>query len=239
MEHMELTRDGDVFVLRLTDGDNRFNDGSVAEWNAVLDEVEASEGPAALVTTGTGKFYSNGLDLDALMAREDTSGPGPSGPGAEGARSGDGAFIPDVIRLFGRMLRLPVITVAAVNGHAFAAGMMMALAHDLRVTRADRGFWCLPEADLGMPLADGMNDLIVAKLAPQVAHEAIMTARRYGGDEAAARGIADEAVAEDEVLPRAVALAAEHATKDRGAVVALRTRLHADLIATLERGELP
>ena len=111
MEHMTLERDGAVFVLRLTDGENRFNDGSVADWNAALDEVEASDGPAALVTTGTGKFYSNGLDLDALMGKPD--------------RQGD-SFVPAVVHLFGRLLRLPMISVAAVNGHAFAAGMMMA-----------------------------------------------------------------------------------------------------------------
>lgn len=223
MEHMELERDGDVFVLRLTAGDNRFNWDSVAEWNLALDEVEASDGPGALVTTGSGKFYSNGLDLDALMARAD-----------EGVES----FVPDVLRLFARMLRLPVITVAAVNGHAFAAGMMMALVHDLRVTRADRGFWCLPEVDLGMPLGEGLNNLIVAKLPPVVAHEAIMTGHRYGGTEAAAAGIAQEAVVEGEVLPRAVELAAAQAGKDRGTVVALRTRLHRELIASLERSDL-
>ena len=222
MEHMDLERDGEVFVLCLTDGDNRFNWDSVAEWNLALDEVEASDGPAALVTTGTGKFYSNGLDLDALMADA-------------GERD---SFVPDVLRLFARMLRLPVATVAAVNGHAFAAGMMMALVHDLRVTRADRGFWCLPEVDLGMPLGEGLNDLIVAKLPTVVAHEAIMTGRRYGGADAAAAGIAQEAVAEDEVLPRAVELAAAQVGKDRGTVVALRTRLHRELIASLERSDL-
>ena len=37
-------------------------------WNAALDEVEAASGAKALVTTGTGKFYSNGLDLDYMMS---------------------------------------------------------------------------------------------------------------------------------------------------------------------------
>jgi enoyl-CoA hydratase/carnithine racemase len=224
MDYMRLDRDGDVFVLHLTKDDNRFNPDSDAEWNAVLDEVEASTGPAALVTTGTGKFYSNGLDLDRLMA----DGGAPLG-----------AYIPTMLSLFARMLRLPVVTVAAMNGHAFAAGAMMSLTHDFRVMREDRGYWCLPEADLGMPLTPGMNDLIAARLAPQVAHEAIVTAHRYGAAEALASGIADETAVEDQVVERAVARAAAQAGKDRGAIVALRTRLYADLIAALERGELP
>ena len=59
-----LKREGEVFVLRMDDGENRFRDDSVAAWNAALDEVVAADGPKALVTTGTGKFYSNGLDLE-------------------------------------------------------------------------------------------------------------------------------------------------------------------------------
>jgi enoyl-CoA hydratase/carnithine racemase len=144
-----------------------------------------------------------------------------------------------MLALFARMLRLPVVTVAAVNGHAFAAGAMMALTHDFRVMRRDRGYWCLPEADLGMPLAPGMNDLIAARLAPQVAHEAIVTGRRYPADEAAAAAIVDDTADEDQVVERAVARAATHAGQDRGAVTALRVRLYADLIATLEEGALP
>ena len=62
-----LTREGAVFVLRWEDGENRFRDEAISGWNAALDEVEAAEGPKALVSIGAGKFYSNGLDLDWAM----------------------------------------------------------------------------------------------------------------------------------------------------------------------------
>ena len=45
MTYVELDREGDVFVLRMVDDDNRFHGDSVAEWHAALDEVEASTGP--------------------------------------------------------------------------------------------------------------------------------------------------------------------------------------------------
>ncbi|MET0882201.1 MAG: enoyl-CoA hydratase/isomerase family protein [Acidimicrobiales bacterium] len=221
MAYVELERDGAVFVLRMVDDDNRFHADSVAEWHAAVDEVEASTGPAALVSTGTGKFYSNGFALEQII--EDGT---------------IGAVIPEALRLFARFLRLPVYTVAALNGHAFAAGAMLAMTHDARVMRADRGFWCLPEADMGVPLAPGMTALIAARLPIATAHRAIMTAHRWGGEDAVTAGIVDEAVAEDQVLARAVELATARADTSRDATTALRVGLYGDLIAVLEAGRI-
>jgi enoyl-CoA hydratase/carnithine racemase len=220
---IDLERHDDVFVLRLTKDDNRFNAESLAAWNAALDEVEAAAGPAALVTTGNGKFYSNGLDLDWVGRQE-------SAVATE--------MISGVIRLMGRVLTLPVPTVAAVNGHAFAAGAMLTLAHDARVMRGDRGYFCIPEVDLGMPLAPGMAGIIRGRLPIGVAHEAILTGRRYGGDQAAELGIVDEAVAVDQVLPRAIERAAEQAGRAGPILATLKRGLYADLVPVLEAGAL-
>ncbi len=215
----ERVGDATVFVLRMVDHDNRFHADSVAEWHAAVDEVEAFEGPAALVTTGNGKFYSNGFALEQII--EDGT---------------IGEVIPDALRLFARLLRLPRYTVAAHNGHAYAAGAMIAMAHDARVMRADRGYWCLPEADMGVPLAPGMSQLIAAKLTPAVTHAAVVTARRWGGEEAVTAAIVDEAVPEDQVLSRAIALAATRAGDQ--ATAALRIGLYGPLLATLDRAEI-
>jgi Delta3-Delta2-enoyl-CoA isomerase len=57
---------------------------------------------------------------------------------------------------------------------------------DFRVMRADRGYWCLPEVDINIPFAPGMGALAQARLSPQTAHEAMLTAPRYGGTDAEA-----------------------------------------------------
>src|SRR6185312_9837791 len=178
-----LDREGDVFLLDLGDGENRFNADSVGALEALLDEVAAAPGPRALVTTAAGKFWSNGLDLEWMGAHGDEVG----------------AFVARVHALLGRVLALPLPTVAAIQGHCFAAGAMLALAHDFRVMRADRGFFCLPEADINIPFTPAMATLIQARLSKKTAHEAMVTARRYGGEDAAAAGIVDHAVGEDEV----------------------------------------
>jgi enoyl-CoA hydratase/carnithine racemase len=217
---IELERQGAVFVLRMKEGENRLNREFLDGVNAALDEVERSEGEAALVTTGEGKFYSNGLDLAWLAT------------GAEAPP----AFLADVHRLFARLLRFPMATVAAINGHAFAAGAMFAIAHDFRVMRPDRGFVCLPEIDLamGQPLTDGMYAVLGARLSPGALHELLITGRRYGGPEAAARGIVHEAPPEAEVLPRAIEIARELAGKDRATMAALKRGLHAAALTALE-----
>jgi enoyl-CoA hydratase/carnithine racemase len=212
-----LTRQESVFVLDLGDGENRFHPDWVAAVDAALDEVEKAEGPRALVTAATGKFFSNGLDLAWLAAN-----------GA--ARDG---YLASVQALLARMLALPVVTVAAVQGHAFAAGAMLTVAHDFRVMRADRGFWCLPEADIGLPFTPGMSALIQARLAPQVAHEAMITARRYGGHDAAAAGIVDRAVDEEAVRVTAIEMAVAQAGRAGETIATIKARMYAPVLAAL------
>ena len=217
-----LERDGDVVVLNLgepdrRDTENRFHPDWLARLDELLDEIEAMQGPLALVTTATGKFYSNGLDLDWLTANTDRWE----------------WYVAAVHRLFARVLTLPMATVAALPGHTFAAGAMLALSHDRRVMRADRGFFCFPEVDIAIPFTPGMNALIVSRLAPATAHESMTTGRRYGGAEAAAAGLVDDAVAEDRVLPLAVEQAAALAGKRGPTLGAIKSLLYADVVRAL------
>lgn len=215
----DLTRHGDVFVLAMNGGENRFNPESLRRINELLDEVVAAGSPAALVTTGTGKFYSNGLDLDWVRS------------GDADLRLGEVAM--EAQRLLARTLTFPRPTVAAINGHCFAAGAMWSLAHDFRVMRADRGFWCLPEIDIKIPFTEGMAALIQARLTPQTAHLAMTTAHRFGGEEAHRAGVVDEAVAEDRVLGKAVELAGALAAHDPDTLVAIRRTMYGHAIEAL------
>ena len=215
-----LDRQDNIFVLDLGDGENRFHPDWLAAVNGALDEVERAEGHRALVTTATGKFYSNGLDLDWLFAHPE--------------RHED--YLASVQELLARMLALPLVTVAALQGHAFAAGAMFSLAHDFRVMRADRGFWCLPEADINLPFSPGMSALIQARLAPQTAHEAMITARRFGGHDAFAAAIVDRAVPEDAVRPAAIDIAQAQVAKAGDTLRTIKARMYAPVIDLLQAG---
>jgi enoyl-CoA hydratase/carnithine racemase len=220
---IELQKEGDVFVLRMVADDNRFNARFISRLNQALDEVQASTGPAALVTTGEGKFYSNGLDLEWM-----------GGDGQGQVRE----HITNVHNTFLRVLTFPMITVAAINGHAFAAGGMLTLAHDYRVMRADRGFFCMPEVDIKIPFTKSMDILIRARLPKMVAHEVMCTGKRYGGMEAAQRQIVDHAVSEQEVLPRAIEIAKSFAEKDRNTLTAIKRQMYADVIEVFQKDDV-
>lgn len=215
---IDLQREGNVFVLRMSRGENRFNPEFIQAMNAALDEVEGAARPSALVTTGEGKFYSNGLDL-AWM-------------GTDGVDAI--AFVRTVHRLLGRMLAFPRPTVAALNGHAFAGGAMLALAHDSSVMRSDRGYFCLPEADIGIPFTAPMTALIASRIAQPALHEACTTGRRYTAPEALSAGIVSAIGAEQEVLPLAIARAEALAAKEPSTLTAIKRGLYAPALHLLE-----
>jgi enoyl-CoA hydratase/carnithine racemase len=218
-----LTRDGDVFVLNLGDSENRFHPDWLAQVDEHLDAVESADGPRALVTTATGKFFSNGLDLDWVGAHTDQFL----------------GYVISVHAMLARVLALPVATVAAVQGHAFAGGGMLALAHDFRVMRADRGFFCLPEMDINIPFSRGMSALIQGRLSKKAAHEAMTTARRYGGTDALAAGIVDAVAHEDDVLSTAIELGTPLAGKAGTTLGTIKSRMYAEALAALRDAETP
>jgi enoyl-CoA hydratase/carnithine racemase len=218
-----LERDDEVFVLSLDDGDNRFHPDWLTAVESALDEVDSATGARAMVTTGSGKFWSNGLDTDWLAANE----------------AQRESYLDRVHLLFARTLASPVGTVAALNGHTFAAGALWALAHDLRVMRTDRGYYCLPEVDLGLTFRRGATELVRARLAAAVTHEALTTGRRYDAKAALAAGIVDAVEDADALRGAAVELARSLAAKATPNRAEIKETLYADALAALRTAAAP
>jgi enoyl-CoA hydratase/carnithine racemase len=199
---LEMDQRGAVAILRWNDGENRVNTDSMAEWHAALDQLEAVEGPLALVATGTGKFFSNGLDLDRFAADPDEMPPAITG----------------FKLLLGRLLLFPAYTVAAINGHAFAAGAMISCCFDARVMRSDRGYFCFPEVDIALPFDEALTAAVSARLPAEAVQDAMITGRRYTAEEALALGVVTDTADEARLLHLAIALAEPIAGKDRNVI---------------------
>jgi enoyl-CoA hydratase/carnithine racemase len=178
---IDLTREGNVFLLTMTDGENRWNTTFVREFSKALDEVEGSIGPAALVTASASeKFFSNGLDLEWLASEGEH-------------RGGDKkVFGDEFMKLMGRIITLPVPTVCAINGHAFGAGFMTALCHDVRFMRVDRGFICANEVELGMIIPNPELALFRHKLPMDAFFQTVQLARRWTAPDALGAGIVQQ-----------------------------------------------
>lgn len=204
-----------IAVVTLGDTENRFTPSWLDDMNQILDGVERDAG--ALVTVGSGKFYSNGLDLEWLLANGDQ---------AE-------SYVARVHALFARVLTFPLPTAAAINGHAFGAGAMLAMSHDYRLMREDRGYFCFPEADINIPFTPGMAALIQSRLAPQVAHVSMTTGRRYGGAEARDAGIVDATAADAALVSDATHHLSSLVGKNQATQRAIKATMYATAIEAL------
>lgn len=215
----KLTRDGNVFVLDISDtpdDDHRLTYERMDAIGTALTEVEDSAGPAALVVTARGKFFSNGL-VPALFDEPEYS--------------------TVYQRLVARFLGSEIPSVCAINGHCYAGALLLALACDERYARSERGFLCLPETSIKVPFTSGLAALAMARMAPHVAHRAMVLSQRYDAVAAAEAGIVDGAVPGAELLPVAVARAAELASLRGPVLAANKSRRYADVVEALHRPE--
>jgi enoyl-CoA hydratase/carnithine racemase len=134
------------------------------------------------------------------------------------------------------MLTLPIPPAAAVVGHAFGAGAMLAMAHDFRVMRTDRGYFCFPEVDINIPFSPGMAALIQAKLGPHAAIASMTTGRRFGGADAASIGIVDVTAAENAVTGAAVDLLRPLSGKNQQTLGAIKQTMFTQAVDALTGG---
>lgn len=220
MSMVSLAADGAARVITLV-GSGVFNPDSLADFNRALDEVLADGEAGLLVITGQDKNFSQGLDLEYLMSGSDGVMP----------------FLGDCLRMIGRLLTFPIPVVAEVNGHAFGLGAMIVLASDYSVMREDRGFFCLPEIDMGATLTRRMNALVCGKLSGSVLRDILLTGRRIGGPEAVELSIVDRAVIHEQLRDAALEVARPMLGKNRQALAGLKRGINSDILAVIESDE--
>eukprot|EP00547_Thalassionema_nitzschioides_P004284 CAMPEP_0194221778 /NCGR_PEP_ID=MMETSP0156-20130528/31335_1 /TAXON_ID=33649 /ORGANISM="Thalassionema nitzschioides, Strain L26-B" /LENGTH=242 /DNA_ID=CAMNT_0038952303 /DNA_START=85 /DNA_END=813 /DNA_ORIENTATION=+ len=184
-----LSRNNNIYMLIMGRGQNLVNNELVSSLNKALDMLEQQQQHSkALIITAKGKFFSNGLDLDALS----------------------NAMIEGFWKVLARILVMDCRTVAAINGHAFGAGLFLALACDYRVMRTQRGYINWPELNLGMPLSIGFAELTKAKVkSHRVLREGVLAGKRYDSADALEAGLVDKECPVEELLHCAQSLAIE------------------------------
>ena len=208
-----------VSVVRMVAGENTFTPPFVAALSSALDAAADPGGP--LVLTGEGKVFCNGLDLEWLS----------TAPPEEAAQ-----MFRDLHGILARLLRFPGAIVAAINGHAFGAGAILGAAADLRVQRADRGYLCFPEVDLGLSMSDEFDAVLRAKLPTHAVLQGLLTGERCGGPRSLELGLVDATATEAELLDTAVGMVRGLVDKDPATVRAIKEQQHKAPLAILDAG---
>lgn len=228
----ELVQDGEVLIAVLQGGpwhgkdcENQLNWDMFAALSTALDKAEESQ--LALVITSKGKWFSNGLCVEAMEPRH-----------------GDAAdeYVETFYRLLGRFLSTPVPVVAAINGHAFAGGFLLAMSCDFRVMTDGLGLLCMPEVDMQGRVQPGrfaaadrqMLTVLQNKLPPLMVRDIMLQGKRLAPQEAHLRGIIDDIVAPEHVLPVAIMVARRWAAKQPTTFGVLKREISRDAIAILD-----
>ncbi|XVE99530.1 hypothetical protein REPUB_Repub03eG0207000 [Reevesia pubescens] len=182
MDMCTLEKRGNLFILTLTGEDeHRLNPTRIDAIRSALNRIRSgstSHSGSVLITTAHGKFFSNGYDL---------------------AWAGSS---PEKIRLMSSKLRalvgdfisFPMPTVAAITGHASAAGFILALSHDYIVMRNDRGFLYMSEMNIGLKIPAWFIAVISCKIGDaMVRREVVMKAKKLTAKQGVKGGIIDAA----------------------------------------------
>jgi enoyl-CoA hydratase len=162
------------------------------ELAGTLSAIERRSDISAVVLTGAGRVFSAGLDLKQV-------------PNYDRAQQNE--LLRLLNEVFHQLYALRFPTVAAINGHAIAGGVILALACDLRVAVDTNALFGLTEVRVGVPFPVAAMAIVRGELAPAAARELVLAGKNHGPARALALGIVDELLPADRVLARSFALA--------------------------------
>jgi Delta3-Delta2-enoyl-CoA isomerase len=137
--------------------------------------------------------------------------------------------------VFKKLLTVPVPTIAAINGHAFGNGAILSCACDFRFMKADRGFFCFPEVDLGIPFLPGMIAFVKKAMPYYKFNEMKLSGRRVGATELAEHHVLEKACADEATLMQDAVAYAKTFDKKRGIFGEHKKRLHKHIVEAFEK----
>ncbi|XP_033136581.1 enoyl-CoA delta isomerase 1, peroxisomal isoform X1 [Brassica rapa] len=174
-----LEKRGQLFLLKLTgDGEHRLNPTLLDSITSAITQIRSdpSSSQSVLITTSDGKFFSNGYDL-ALADSDPSLRP---------------VMDSKLRSLVADLISLPMPTIAAVTGHASAAGFVLAMSHDYVLMRGDRGFLYMSELDIELVIPPWFAAMIRMKIgSPAARRDVMLKAEKVTAERGLEMGIVD------------------------------------------------
>lgn len=209
--------EGGVAVLSMARGKaNPLNDALVGELLEALDEAREDDAVRALVLASDSPgFFSGGLDTNEVFAY-----------GRDEMRSFFGRFMD----LYEGIACFPKPVVAAIGGHAYAGGAILALACDIRILAQGSYGFSVNEVRIGVVAPPGVKRLALAAVGVHRGREMVLMGRRYSPEQALDIGLADNVVPPDDLMPTAIARAQELGQLPAGAFAGTKLMIAKDTL---------
>jgi enoyl-CoA hydratase/carnithine racemase len=223
MAVIDWESNGCVGMIRMNNGANLQNPEFVSQMNHCFDQILDDLNIHAVIITSTDeKNFCQGIDLEWMSRKMKT-------------RDFDSirAFLHGMNKMFSRILLMPVPVIAAIHGHAFGNGAILACACDFRLMKKDKGFFCFPEVDINIPFLPGMLGMIRKAVPGWKLNEMILTGKRVGAGELEKSHVIVKACDDAEVLMDDAFAFAKTFKKQRGVFGELKKRMHKDIIKVM------
>jgi enoyl-CoA hydratase/carnithine racemase len=225
MAVVEWKKDGAVAIITLTNGENRFNPTFNDAILKVFDEIEQDLSiSSVIIASNDPKNWSLGIDLLWMMDK---------------VTQHDLPAIQDFIYrandVFKRILLFPAPVIAAINGHAFGDGSIMACCCDFRFMKADKGFFCFPEVDIDIPFLPGMLAMLKKAMPYYKMEHAVFSGKKMGAKELEDNHIIVKACENEEELFKETLAYAQTFTKKRSIFGELKIRMHKHITEIMEK----
>jgi enoyl-CoA hydratase/carnithine racemase len=219
---LSLTIEGEVatITLRRPERLNALGTRLTAELRAALEAVEAGAARALILTGAGERAFCTGADLKERAAIDD------AGRWAHNRAMNDCA---------NHLARLPIPTIAAINGLALGGGCEITLACDFRLA-ARHAEIALPEVGLGIIPGAGGTQRLPRLIGPTRAKELIFTGRRIDAELALAWGLVSQVTAAEELIPAASELATAIARRSPLAVAYAKAAIDVGIESSIEQG---
>ena len=224
MAVVEWKKDESVAVVTMTNTENRHNPDFAQGMLGVLDEIEKDQEIFSVVLTSSdSKSWSQGIDLvwiTGAMQNKDFAS--------------IKKFMYDMNSVFKRILLFPMPVIAAMNGHTFGNGSILACTCDYRFMKSDKGFFCFPEVDVNIPFLPAMLQILRKAIPYYKLEELVFSGKRVGAKELEEHRVVMKACADADELMRESLAYAKTYRKGRTIFEQHKLRLHKHIIEVMD-----
>lgn len=224
MAVVEWGKNESAAIINMCNGANKQNLEFATRMNKCFDEILEDQEIYSMVLTSTDKKnFSQGIDVEWLGQKMNDQD-------FDSIKS----FMYGMNTIFKRILLMPFPVIAAINGHAFGNGAMLACTCDFRFMTKDRGFFCFPEVDINIPFLPGMIAFVRKSIPEYKFNEMILSGKRVVAEELEESHVIVKACDNKEQLFEDALAFARTFTKKRPIFGELKKRMHKNIIKVME-----